>query len=157
MAIILTRSVAYTGVDRSLVARATSSSFIAASLFPITPFFIVVGDVSYDDIVERIESLFSTWERGEELVANFPAPPVRTNRTAYLVDRPGSAQSNIVIANSGITRTSPDYFPMMLMHTVLGATASSRLFMNLREDKGYTYGAYRISMRGDGRHISRDG
>jgi zinc protease len=58
------------------------------------------------------------------------------------VDRPGSAQSNIVIANRGITRTSPDYFPLMLMHTVLGATASSRLFMNLREDKGYTYGAY---------------
>jgi len=76
------------------------------------------------------------------VVANFPAPPVYTKRTAYLVDRPGSAQSNIVIANSGITRTSPDYFPMMLMHTVLGATASSRLFMNLREDKGYTYGAY---------------
>src|SRR5262249_45128444 len=48
----------------------------------------------------------------------------------------------IVIANSGINRTSPDYFPMMLMHTVLGANASSRLFMNLREDKGYTYGAY---------------
>ena len=58
------------------------------------------------------------------------------------MDRHGSAQSNIVIANSGITRTSPDYFPMMLMHTVLGATASSRLFMNLREEKGYTYGAY---------------
>jgi zinc protease len=75
-------------------------------------------------------------------VANFPAPPVRTKRTAYLVDRPGSAQSNIVIANSGITRTNPDYFPMLLMHTVLGANASSRLFMNLREEKGYTYGAY---------------
>jgi hypothetical protein len=92
--------------------------------------------------LERIESLFSTWARGEELVANFPAPPVRTKRTAYFVDRPGSAQSNIVIANSGITRTSPDYFPLMLMHTVLGANASSRLFMNLREEKGYTYGAY---------------
>jgi zinc protease len=58
------------------------------------------------------------------------------------VDRPGSAQSNIVIANTAITRTSPDYFPMLLMHTVFGATASSRLFMNLREEKGYTYGAY---------------
>ncbi|MDQ3474456.1 MAG: insulinase family protein, partial [Acidobacteriota bacterium] len=54
-----------------------------------------------------------------------------------------SEQSNIVIANGGgITRTSPDYFPMLLMHTVLGANASSRLFMNLREEKGYTYGAY---------------
>lgn len=116
--------------------------FHRSKLVPNSAVFIVVGNVRYDDVVSRVESLFSTWERGEAVVANFPAPPVRTKRTAYLVDRPGSAQSNIVIANSGITRTSPDYFPMMLMHTVLGATASSRLFMNLREEKGYTYGAY---------------
>jgi zinc protease len=116
--------------------------FHRAKLVPNNAVFIVVGDVRYEEIVHRLESLFSTWERGEEIVPNFPAPPVRTKRTAYLVDRRGSAQSNIVIANSGITRTSPDYFPLMLMHTVLGANASSRLFMNLREDKGYTYGAY---------------
>lgn len=116
--------------------------FHRSKLVPNSAVFIVVGNVRYDEVVSRVESLFSTWERGEAVVANFPAPPVRTKRTAYLVDRPGSAQSNIVIANSGITRTSPDYFPMMLMHTVLGATASSRLFMNLREEKGYTYGAY---------------
>ena len=116
--------------------------FHRARLVPNNAVFVVVGDVRYDEIAGRVESLFSTWERGEELVPNFPAPPVRTKRTAYLVDRHGSAQSNIVIANSGITRTNPDYFPMLLMHTVLGATASSRLFMNLREEKGYTYGAY---------------
>lgn len=109
---------------------------------PNSAVFIVVGDVKQEQIVKQIESLFSTWKRGADLVTDFPAPPVRTKRTAYLVDRRGSAQSNIVIANSGILRTSPDYFPMLLMHTVLGANASSRLFMNLREDKGYTYGAY---------------
>jgi zinc protease len=127
-------------IDRST--REDFVEFHRTKLVPNNAVFIVVGDVRYDQIVKRAESLFSTWERGEELVANFPAPPVHTKRTAYLVDRSGSAQSNIVIANRGITRTSPDYFPMMLMHTVLGATASSRLFMNLREDKGYTYGAY---------------
>ncbi len=61
---------------------------------------------------------------------------------AYIVDRPGSAQSNIVIANPAVTRTHPDYFPLLVMHTVLGGNASARLFMNLREEKGYTYGAY---------------
>ena len=127
-------------IDRS--SREEFVKFHRTKLVPNNAVFIVVGDVRYDEIVDRVKSLFSTWERGEELVANFPAPPVRTTRTASLVDRRGSAQSNIVIANSGITRTSPDYFPMMLMHTVLGATASSRLFMNLREEKGYTYGAY---------------
>src|ERR1041384_3217127 len=111
-------------------------------LVPNNAVLIVVGDVRYDEILKQAESLFSTWNRGEDIVANFPAPPVRTSRTAYLVDRPGSAQSNIVIANSGITRTSPGYFPLLLLPTVLGANASSRLFMNLREDKGYTYGAY---------------
>jgi zinc protease len=127
-------------IDRS--SREDFVQFHRSKLVPNNAVFIVVGNVRYDDILNKIESLFSTWETGEKVVANFPAPPVRTKRTAYLVDRPGSAQSNIVIANSGITRTNPDYFPMMLMHTVLGATASSRLFMNLREDKGYTYGAY---------------
>ena len=116
--------------------------FHRAKLVPNSAVFIVVGDVRHDEILNRVESLFSAWQRGEDVVANFPAPPVRTRRIAYLVDRPGSAQSNIVVANSGITRTNPDYFPMLLMHTVLGANASSRLFMNLREDKGYTYGAY---------------
>ena len=109
---------------------------------PNNAVFIVVGDVSADKTIKRIEDLFSGWKRGEPLGSNFPSPPVRTSRSAYLIDRPGSAQSNIVIANSGITRTSKDYFPLLLMHTVFGATASSRLFMNLREDKGYTYGAY---------------
>ena len=127
-------------IDRS--SREEFVKFHRAKIVPNNGVFIVVGDIRHEQIQRRAESLFSTWEKGEELVANFPEPPVRSKRTAYLVDRPGSAQSNIVIANSGLTRTSPDYFPMMLMHTVLGATASSRLFMNLREDKGYTYGAY---------------
>ena len=127
-------------IDRST--REEFVNFHKSKLVPNSAVFIIVGDVRHDDILRRIESLFSTWRRGEELVTDFPAPPIRTKRTAYLVDRPGSAQSNIVISNSGITRTSPDYFPMLLMHTVLGANASSRLFMNLREEKGYTYGAY---------------
>ena len=127
-------------IDRS--SREEFVKFHRAQFVPNNAVFIVVGDVKHEQMVQQLESLFSTWERGADLVTNFPAPPVRTKRTAYVVDRRGSAQSNIVIANSGILRTSPDYFPMLLMHTVLGANASSRLFMNLREEKGYTYGAY---------------
>jgi len=127
-------------IDRS--SRDEFVRFHRSKLVPNSAVFIIVGDVRYDDVVPRLESLFSTWKRGEDLVTDFPPPPVRTKRTAYLIDRHGSAQSNIVIANSGITRTNPNYFPMLLMHTVLGANASSRLFMNLREEKGYTYGAY---------------
>jgi zinc protease len=102
----------------------------------------VAGDVQQDSILRQVESLFGNWQAGTIVGDDFPRPPQRTSRAAYIVDRPGSAQANIVIANEGITRTSPDYFPLLVMHTVLGANASSRLFMNLREEKGYTYGAY---------------
>jgi zinc protease len=134
--------VAPTPESLDLCSRDEIVNFHKAKFVPNNGVFIVVGDVRFDEVIGQLESLFSTWHPGEALNTQFPAPPVRTRRSAYLVDRPGSAQSNIVIANMGLTRTSPDYFPMLLMHTVLGATASSRLFMNLREEKGYTYGAY---------------
>ena len=116
--------------------------FHRSKFIPNNAVFVVTGDVRSGPLLKRIEALFGGWTKGEPPTDDFPAPPMRHSRSAYLVDRPGSAQSNIVIANSGITRTSSDYFPMLLMHTVLGANASSRLFMNLREEKGYTYGAY---------------
>lgn len=109
---------------------------------PNNAVMVVVGDVQHEQILAKIEELFGEWQQGEIDSDTFPAPPPRSARTAYIVDRPGSAQANIIISNSGITRTSPDYFAMLVMHTILGANASSRLFMNLREEKGYTYGAY---------------
>ncbi len=117
-------------------------AFHARRFIPNNAVLVVGGDIRRDDALARIEALFGAWQPGESEAAEFPAPPARRGRTLYLVDRPGSAQSNIVIANTAITRTDPDYFPMLVMHTVLGANASSRIFMNLREDKGYTYGAY---------------
>ncbi|MFN2499886.1 MAG: M16 family metallopeptidase [Pyrinomonadaceae bacterium] len=116
--------------------------FHRAKFVPNNAVLLIAGDVEQDSLLPRIEELFGNWQPGQVAGNDFPAPPARTARAAYVVDRPGSAQANIVIANSGITRTSPDYFPMLVMHTVLGANASSRLFMNLREEKGYTYGAY---------------
>jgi zinc protease len=117
-------------------------AFHRAAFIPNNAVFVVVGEVERAAIAATIEKLFGSWPSAEPAQNDFPAPPARSGRSAYLVDRPGSAQSNIVIANTGITRTNNAYFPMLLMHTVLGANASSRLFMNLREDKGYTYGAY---------------
>lgn len=116
--------------------------FRQTAMVPNRAVMLIVGDVDRDATLAQITELFGGWASQNLLDLNSPPPPNRTARSAYLVDRPGSAQSNIVIANLGITRTSADYFPMLLMHTILGANASSRLFMNLREDKGYTYGAY---------------
>ncbi|HSS20122.1 MAG TPA: pitrilysin family protein [Pyrinomonadaceae bacterium] len=122
--------------------RAQLIDFHRSVLVPNNAVLLITGDVKQDAILRQVEDLFGSWQPGDVSSDEFPAPPIRTSRTAYVVDRPGSAQANIVIANAGLTRTSPDYFPMLVMHTVLGANASSRLFMNLREEKGYTYGAY---------------
>src|SRR5436190_991248 len=117
-------------------------SFRRSMFIPNNGVLIVVGDFERESLTAQIEDLFSPWPQGS--ISKVKATPLvkRTGRTIYLVDRPGSAQSNIVIANEAIRRTSPDYFPLLFMHTILGANASSRLFMNLREHKGYTYGAY---------------
>ncbi|HYX30538.1 MAG TPA: pitrilysin family protein [Pyrinomonadaceae bacterium] len=117
-------------------------AFRASTFVPNNAVLIVVGDFDHESLMTRVNELFAGWGSRAVDQPNSPALAPRNERVVYLVDRPGSAQSNIVIANEAITRTSPDYFPMLLMHTVLGANASSRLFMNLRERKGYTYGAY---------------
>jgi zinc protease len=111
-------------------------------LVPNNAVLLVSGDVERAGLLERLEQLFGGWRPGEVAEAQFPAPPERSERTAYLVDRPGSAQTNILVANTSIRRTDPDYFAVLVMHTILGGNASARLFMNLREEKGYTYGAY---------------
>jgi zinc protease len=118
------------------------AAFHRASFIPNDAILVIGGDFAHDEIMRRAEELFGAWQRGAVREFEFPAPPRRESRATYLVDRPGSAQSNIIIANLGLTRTDPDYFSALLMHTILGANASSRLFMNLREEKGYTYGAY---------------
>lgn len=113
-----------------------------AKFVPNNAVLLIAGDVRRESLLARVEELFGGWEQGEVEEPRFPSPPTLEGRTAYVVNRPGSAQTNIVVANRGIKRTDPDYFPLLVMHTILGGTASARLFMNLREEKGYTYGAY---------------
>jgi predicted Zn-dependent peptidase len=77
-------------------------------------------------------------------VPRAPVPPVvprPARRTVELVDKPGAAQSVIMIGSPGVSRTSPDYAAIEVMNTILGGSFSSRLNQNLRETKGYTYGA----------------
>lgn len=116
--------------------------FHKTNFFPNNAVFIVIGDVERDEVLQEIEDKFGHSAGDEIPPATFPEPPTRDRRTLTIVDRPGSAQSNIVMANRAFARNSPDYFAALVMNQVLGAGASSRVFMNLREEKGYTYGAY---------------
>jgi len=115
---------------------------------PNNAVMVVVGDVERGDLIPKIEGLFGDWPNADVDLSAIPAAPSRSNRTLTIVDRPGSAQANIVLGNIAIPREHPDYFPATVMNQVLGAGASSRVFMNLREEKGYTYGAYtRMDMK----------
>jgi predicted Zn-dependent peptidase len=63
-------------------------------------------------------------------------------RKVSLVHRPNSVQTTVALGNIAIDRRSPDYTPMVVMNDIIGGGASARLFLNLREEKGYTYGVY---------------
>lgn len=104
----------------------------------------VVGDVSEAQVRELFGQRFGSW-RAAVPAANPPAaPPAVATPSAsrvYLIDKPEAAQSVIVIGWPGVERTTPDYAALTVMNTLLGGSFTSRLNMNLRETKGYTYGA----------------
>lgn len=116
--------------------------FHAETFIPNNAMFIVVGDVKRDEFIAELTEQFGEWQQGSVTSTDFAELPKRDARSLTIVNRKESAQSNIVITNLGVKRTDPDYFPLIVMNQVLGAGASSRVFMNLREEKGYTYGAY---------------
>jgi zinc protease len=118
------------------------SRFHNHRFIPNNAVLIVVGDVERDSVLAEIESHFGDWAQGTAPQSVFPQLPPRDKTQLTIVDRQGSAQANIVLANTALSRNDPDYFAVTVMNQVLGAGASSRVFMNLREEKGYTYGAY---------------
>ncbi len=103
---------------------------------------IVVGDVQTDQIAKQLDQAFAGWRRGQVTVApTFADPTPQQGTRIFLIDRPGSAQSQVRIGHVGVARTHRDFFPLLIMNTVLGGQFTSRINLNLREDKGYTYGA----------------
>lgn len=118
------------------------SRFHGHRFIPNNAVLITVGDIQRDSLLKEIEEHFGDWGQGTAPESTFPVLPTRDQASLTIVDRQGSAQSNVVLANLALSRNDPDYFAVLVMNQVLGAGASSRVFMNLREEKGYTYGAY---------------
>lgn len=114
----------------------------AKNYIPNLATLIVVGNFEREELLQQIDERFGKWQRKDFVAKEFPAPPERTEKTLTIVNRKRSAQSNIVLSNLAIPRKHPDFFAVSVMNQILGAGASSRVFMNLREEKGYTYGAY---------------
>jgi zinc protease len=102
----------------------------------------VVGDVKTDDVLKLLEKYFAAWAGGPEPSRALAAVPAPQPAKITLVDRPGSVQTNLIAGDLGVRRNDPDYVALAVMNRVVGGGPQARLFLNLREDKGYTYGAY---------------
>ncbi|HJU67874.1 MAG TPA: pitrilysin family protein [Gemmatimonadaceae bacterium] len=109
---------------------------------------IAVGAVKPDDVARRAQALFGNWQRRDVPQTAYGEAPKAGATTIYLIDKPGAPQSSFRIGMVGVPRSTKDFFALQLMNTVLGGSFTSRLNQNLRETKGYTYGAFSgFSMR----------
>lgn len=102
----------------------------------------VVGDVDPADIIARVEKAFGAWQKKQLTELPSSSIPALKGLTIHLVDRPGSVQSNIVVTEPGPARNNPDTPELNVLNATLGGGFSGRLFQNLREKHGWTYGAY---------------
>jgi len=117
-------------------------SFAAERLRPGGALLVVAGDVTEPQVRSLVDKAFPGWH-GAPPAAPAPRPvPARTATDILLVHRPGSTQANIVLGNPTILPTDPLYYPARVATQVLGGGADSRLFLILREQKSWTYGAY---------------
>jgi zinc protease len=122
--------------------RDDAAEFYRRIVVPGNAVMVVVGDVSPDAIAAALENRLATWLPGpippQPALLPLPAPP--KSRVVHLIDKPAAAQSVFTIGKIGAARKSPDFFPLQVMNSVLGGQFASRLNMNLREGKGYSYG-----------------
>jgi len=126
------------------IARDDLAAFHKAHFLPNNASLAIVGDVKADAILPLIEKALGGWERGVVPSVELPAFPEFKENTVHLVDRPGSVQSNIVIEHPGPKRSDPDLPELNVLNATLGGGFSGRLFQNLREKHGWTYGAYSV-------------
>ncbi|HET7275847.1 MAG TPA: pitrilysin family protein [Longimicrobiaceae bacterium] len=103
---------------------------------------VVSGDVDADEVEELASNAFGEWAGGGVPEPTFIEPPAREAARIYFVHRPGSVQSNILVGHVGIRPENPDYYPLQVLNKIVGGGTDSRLFSILREEKGWTYGAY---------------
>ncbi len=102
----------------------------------------ITGDVKTAELLPKLENWLGRWKKTDLKEVLPPNPKPSTLKKVYLVDRPGSVQTSLMMGNIGIDRRDPDDIAMTVLDHVLGGGAAARLFVNLREEKGYTYGAY---------------
>ena len=102
----------------------------------------ITGDVKAADVVQRLEKALAVWKKTDLKEVLPPNPKPAATKRVLLVDRPGSVQTTVALGNIAIDRRDPDYIALNVANHILGGGPAARLFLNLREEKGYTYGVY---------------
>jgi predicted Zn-dependent peptidase len=100
----------------------------------------VMGDINARQITPKLEAIFANWKGAAPKPPDLPMRGPIAEKKIYLIHRPNSVQTTLSVGNHAIDRVSPDYIAVQVLNRVLGAGPASRLFRNIREDKGYTYG-----------------
>jgi zinc protease len=124
------------------IRRADLQQFHRQHVVPNNAMLVVAGDVRRDEVEALVRRHFGDWRRGTVPAVQLPAVPQREPTRIYLVHRPGSVQSNIWVGHPGVRPDEPDFFALQVLNQILGGGTDARLFQILREQKGWTYGAY---------------
>ncbi len=122
---------------------------------PNNAVLVVVGDVSTDQVKTEVEKIFKKWKKKTVKPVRYPELPERETREIVLLDVPEAEQSIITIVNPAFKgyRKSDEFIPFTVANQVLGGSAASRLFMDLREKRSLTYGAYSWITEGEDRNL----
>ena len=115
--------------------------FYQSTYSPKNAALILVGDLTESEAKKLATDAFGAW-KGTATAAPVPPTGTTVNSRIVIVDKPGSVQTVVLAGQLGVKRSDPDYEKLDLMNTVLGGLFSSRINLNLREDKGYSYGAF---------------
>ena len=131
-----------TGTSASVgkMTRADLEKFHSTWFRPNNATLLVVGDTTMAEIKPRLEKLFASWKPGDVPSRNIPQVEQPAKNVVYLVDRPGSGQSVILGAQLGPHRNDPDAVALEVVNDIFGGNFGSRINMNLREDKHWSYG-----------------
>jgi zinc protease len=116
------------------------AKFHQAAFKPNNSILLVVGDTTLAEITPKLEALFAGWKAGPVPAKTLPPAAAPEKSAVYLIDRPGALQSVIVGAQLAPPRNDPDAVALQLVNNIFGGSFSSRINMNLREDKHWSYG-----------------
>jgi len=113
--------------------------FYRGHYVPADALLVAVGDFAADAMLAQIEKTFGDWKAAQPEPLVSPVPPHPSGRRVHLVHVPGTVQTQVLVGNLAITRRDPDWYRTALANSIYGGAFHSRLVINIREQKGYTY------------------